>query len=63
MEIDPVFIGEVGVHEGLMHYDDYDRYNPDGSAWGRRNYDETAYLSGDRDEPRDGSKLYHDYYH
>jgi hypothetical protein len=50
----PIFYGEVGVRrrmatiknpEGWLD-EDYDRENPDGSLYGRRNYKETSYLSG-----------------
>ncbi len=52
--------GEVGVHRRRAliktngHLDDeYDHDNPDGNAWGRRNFSHCQYESGTGDaEPR-----------
>lgn len=49
-----LFYGEVDVHRHLPHIvskdgfldDEYDTHNPQGSAWGRRNYGGSAYQSG-----------------
>lgn len=50
---DVIFYGEVGcyrrvphIKQGLLLDDEYDRDNPDGSEYTRRNYDETCYVSG-----------------
>ncbi len=51
---DLVFYGEEGVHRRWPLYTnavgfldaDYDRFNPDGSTYGRRNYRGSCYQSG-----------------
>lgn len=47
------FYGEIGVHRHIPHIvrhgwfdEDYDRNNPDGTACGRRNYEQSSFQSG-----------------
>ncbi len=56
--------GEVGVYRrkallkknGFLD-DEYDRDNPDGNAWGRRNFGHCQYHSGTGNEPPKHFKL------
>jgi hypothetical protein len=63
------FYGEQGVHRRVPHIkrcgwfdEDYDRHNPDGHAWGRRNYDQSSYLSGFGDAYPDDYRPNFDFY-
>ena len=68
------FYGEIGVHRHIPHIksrgwfdEDYDRNNPDGSACGRRNYEQSAFQAGSgTDYPdvlRPSFDFYRDYAH
>ena len=70
----PEIIGELGVERHLAHIlspsghldDDYNDYNPDGSLYGHRNYDESVYVSGTAQQspgeyPVNGRVFYREY--
>ena len=67
-------IGEVGVERHIEHVlapnghldDDYNDFNPDGSMYGHRNYEESIYVSGTGhlmpgEYPVNGRVFYRDY--